>query len=173
MTENRNRKQFSPPFCRKNEFLGFSRAVQCPLLWAQEVDIWASKFTHGAEHSGQSSRSQLKQNIPLSLGAQCMGATRHSVFPRKISEVEPIRVYFGPFTGGTLAHISVFFLNWNFRVTRKIVVFRRKFGIFFQGSGLRYSCQNFIPDGTRGSPFSALEKLAQHLRSDLAQWPRK
>ena len=81
-------------------------------------------------------------------------------FPRKISEVKPIRVHFGPLIEGNLAHILVFFLNWNFCVTREIVDFWRNFGIFFRVSRPRYNCRNFIPDGLLGSPYSALEKQA-------------
>ena len=56
-------------------------------------------------------------------------------------------MYFGPLLGGTGAHILLFAIASGFRVTRVIVEFRRKFGIFFCKSGPRYSCQNFIPDG--------------------------
>jgi len=80
-------------------------------------------------------------------------------FHRKISEVEPIRVHFGPLIGGMRAHSLLFFLNWNFHVTREIVFFPQNFVIFSCENGPRCSCQNFIPDGPWGSPYSALENL--------------
>ena len=66
MVENRNRKQFLPPFCRKNEFLGFSgdfcarcqgpvRSIFGPISYFMELNIW-EKF----------SRFQLEHNIPFS-----------------------------------------------------------------------------------------------------------
>ena len=71
------------------------------------------------------------------------------------------RLYFGPLMGGTGAHSPDIFTASSFHVTREIVDFRQNFGIFFCQNGPRYSCQNFIPNGPWGSPFSALEKLAQ------------
>jgi len=81
-------------------------------------------------------------------------------FARKISEVEPIGLHFGPLMGGLGPHSHNFFRLCKILVTRKKVDFRRNFRNFFCGSGPRYSCQNFIPDGPWESPFSALEKLA-------------
>jgi len=81
-------------------------------------------------------------------------------FARKISEVEPIGLHFGPLMEGICAHSPNIFGRLIIFVTREIVDFRRNFGIFSCQNGLRYSCQNFIPDVPWGSPYSALEKLA-------------
>ena len=78
----------------------------------------------------------------------------------KSPKVEPIRLHFGPLMEGGGAHSPDIFGFSNFLVTREIVDFRQNFGIFSCENGPRYSCQNFIPNGTWGFPFSALEKLA-------------
>ena len=70
MVENRNRKQFSTPFCGKNEFLGFSWDCQCPLLGAWEVDIRAHKLLYGVEHLEKISRFQLERYISFSTSKQ-------------------------------------------------------------------------------------------------------
>jgi len=80
-------------------------------------------------------------------------------FARNFLTAQRPGVYFGPLLGGTGAHILLFAVASGFRVTRVIVEFRRKFGIFFCKSGPRYSCQNFIPHGPWGSPYSARENL--------------
>jgi len=80
-------------------------------------------------------------------------------------------VYFGPLLGGTGAHILLFFrgdgsahfvIFFCFRFLRnsRNRRFSAKIHNFFCGSGPRYSCRNFIPDGPWGSPCSALQKLA-------------
>ena len=86
------------------------------------------------------------------------GETRF--FALKSRTVQRRGVYFGPLIGGMGAHSPDIFGMSEILVTRKKIDFRRNFGIFFRGSGPRYSCQNFIPDGPRGSPYSAIEKLA-------------
>jgi len=68
-------------------------------------------------------------------------------FARKISEVEPLGVYFVPLFGSIVA---TFFGMWEIFVTR--------------GSGPWYSCQNFIPGGPWSSPCNALENLPPPLR---------
>ena len=80
-------------------------------------------------------------------------------FARKISEVEPIRLDFGPLMGGLGPHSHNFFGMCKILVTRQKIDFRRNFRIFFCRSGPRYSCRNFIPDGPWGSPYNALENL--------------
>jgi len=82
-----------------------------------------------------------------------------SVFARNFLADQSLGVYFGRLLGGTRAHILLFAIASNFHATRVIVDFRRKFGIFFRGSGPRYSCRNFIPRGPWGSPYSACENL--------------
>jgi len=88
------------------------------------------------------------------------GQLESRFFARKISEVEPIGLHFGPLIDGTNARRHNFFGKQRFCLTRQIVNFPRNFGIFFCGNGPRYSSQNFIPDGHWGFPSSALEKLA-------------
>jgi len=70
-------------------------------------------------------------------------------------------VYFGPHKEGIGAHSpDIFTASCSFHVFREIVDFRQNFGIFSCENVPRYSCQNFIPGGPWGFPFSALEKLA-------------
>ena len=145
MVKNWNRKQFSPPFCGKNNFLGFSRAIQCPLLWAQEVDIWASKFTYGAEHSGQSSRSQLKRNIPPSLGAQCMGANSTFGFCSKFSHRStPWGVLWTTFRRDERAHFVIFF-RFKFSRNSSNRRFSAKFRNFFLQKWAEVQLPKFYP----------------------------
>jgi len=66
---------------------------------------------------------------------------------------------FGPLMEGICAHSPDIFGRLLVLVTREIVDVRRNFGIFSCQNGPRYSCQNFIPEGPWGSPFSALENL--------------
>ena len=61
--------------------------------------------------------------------------------------------------GGISAHSPDIFGFSNFLVTREIVDFRQNFGFLSCEKGPRYSCQNFIPDGPLGSPYSAHENL--------------
>ena len=88
------------------------------------------------------------------------GQLESRFFARKISEVEPIWLHFGPLMEGTCAHSPDIFGRLLILVTREIVDFRRNFGIFSCQNGPRYSCQNFIPDVPWGSPCRALKKLA-------------
>ena len=60
---------------------------------------------------------------------------------------------------GTGAHIRNFFEFGHSHVTRKIVDFRRNFGIFFLENGPRYSCQNFVPDDPWESTYNAFKNL--------------
>jgi len=96
----------------------------------------------------------------FSVSLKCIGLAGKTRFfaPNFLTDKRP-GMYFGPLLGGTGAHILLFAIASGFRVTRVIVEFRRKFGIFFCKSGPRYSCQNFIPHGPWGSPYSAGENL--------------
>ena len=84
----------------------------------------------------------------FSVSLKCIGLAGKTRFfaPNFLTDKRP-GMYFGPLLGGTGAHILLFAIASGFRVTRVIVEFRRKFGIFFCKSGPRYSCQNFIPHG--------------------------
>jgi len=87
------------------------------------------------------------------------GQLESRFFARKISEVEPIWLHFGPLIEGIGAHSPDVFGYSKFLVTREIIDFRHNFGFFFCENGPRYSCRNFIPDGPWGSPYSAHKKL--------------
>jgi len=86
--------------------------------------------------------------------------THYGIFGLKVRRRGLRRVNFGPLIGGILLCDVEFFGKQRFCLTREIVDFPRKFGIFSCGNGPRYRSQNFIPDGHCGSPSSALEKLA-------------
>ena len=58
------------------------------------------------------------------------GQLESRFFARKISEVEPIWLHFGPLMEGMGAHSPDVFGFSNFLVTREIVDFRRNFGFF-------------------------------------------
>ena len=60
--------------------------------------------------------------------------------------------------GGSTAHRLNPFLNWSFRVTRKIVDFRWNFG-FFPKKCAKIQSPNFIPGGPWGSPYNAFQNL--------------
>jgi len=85
-------------------------------------------------------------------------------FARKISEVEPIGLHFGPLMEGICAHSPNIFGRLIIFVTREIVDFRRNFGIFSCQNGLRYSCQNFIPDVPWGPRIAHSKNWPQPLR---------
>ena len=112
----------------------------------QMRQIWASKFTHGAEHSGQSSRSQLKSSIHPSWEAECMAANSKFVFCSKKHNRLTDKDALWP-----SYRVDPDACRWqvDFRVTGEIVVFRRNFGIFWRRSVPRQSCQIFIPGGPR------------------------
>ena len=67
---------------------------------------------------------------------------------------------FGPLIGGTPAHAVNFFCYDKFPVTQIKIDFPRNFEILFPGSGPRYSCQNFFPDGPWASPYNERKNLA-------------
>ena len=67
---------------------------------------------------------------------------------------------FGSLIGGIPAHAVNFFCYDKFPVTRKKIDFPRNFEILFPGSGPRYSCQNFFPDGPWASPYNERKNLA-------------
>jgi len=92
------------------------------------------------------------------------GQVESRFFARKISEVEPIWLHFGPLMEGTGAHSPDIFTASSFHVTREIVNYRQNFGIFSCENGPSYSCQNFIPDGPWRSPYSAHENLDPSLK---------
>ena len=67
---------------------------------------------------------------------------------------------FGPLIGGTPAHAVNFFSEQRFLVTRNKIDFPRNFEILFPGSGPRYSCQIFFPDGPWASRYNERKNLA-------------
>ena len=72
----------------------------------------------------------------------------------------PKEVNFGPLIGGNLAHVVNFFCSDKFPVTRNKIDFPQNFEILFPGSGPRYSCQIFFPDGPWASRYNERKNLA-------------
>ena len=75
---------------------------------------------------------------------------------RKISEVEPIGMHFGPIIGGSKAHKVKSFHKWKVLVSREKFDFRQKFGIrlFFYSGQRGALCELLLPADTKTSCIS-------------------
>jgi len=95
------------------------------------VGVWLSRSELTVAHAALCGGVSITDSV-FSVSLKCIGSGRESRFfaPNFLADQIP-GVYFGPLLGGTRAHILLFAIASNFRVTRVIVDFRRKFGIFF------------------------------------------